>query len=87
MKDEYSAGTVGGPSTGQMEIDGVSPTIQHHPPPPPQFSLVALQTQQQGRNCFIKSWSKYNFIQCPFALMQVQTPVWIIINLLLIWKS
>lgn len=58
VKDEYSAGVVGGPSSGQMDIDGdvhgVSQTIQHHPPPAPppshqQFSLVALQTQPPGK--------------------------------------
>ncbi|XP_069679102.1 mothers against decapentaplegic homolog 4 isoform X2 [Periplaneta americana] len=50
VKDEYSAGVVGGSG---MEVDGdvgvshaVPQTIQHHPPPP-QFSL-GLQQQQSG---------------------------------------
>ncbi|PNF28264.1 Mothers against decapentaplegic-like protein 4 [Cryptotermes secundus] len=50
VKDEYSAGVVGGSG---MEVDGdvgvshaVPQTIQHHPPPP-QFSL-GLQQQQTG---------------------------------------
>lgn len=63
VKDEYTAGVVSGPSTGQMEIDGdvhgVSQTIQHHPPAPPppplqQFSLVQLQSQQGGK-LFLKT--------------------------------
>ncbi|XP_021934260.1 mothers against decapentaplegic homolog 4 isoform X3 [Zootermopsis nevadensis] len=51
VKDEYSAGVVGGSG---MEVDGdvgvshtVPQTIQHHPPPP-QFSLGLQQQQTAG---------------------------------------
>ncbi|KAJ4450801.1 hypothetical protein ANN_02231 [Periplaneta americana] len=51
VKDEYSAGVVGGSG---MEVDGdvgvshaVPQTIQHHPPPP-QFSLGLQQQQSVG---------------------------------------
>jgi hypothetical protein len=58
VKDEYSAGVVGG--TG-MEVDGdvgvnhaVPQTIQHHPPPP-QFSLGLQQQQQTGKKECLQS--------------------------------
>nr|CAD7587275.1 unnamed protein product [Timema genevievae] len=45
VKDEYSAGMMGG---GGMEVDGEvagSQTIQHHPPTSTQFSLTGMQPQ------------------------------------------
>nr|CAD7201511.1 unnamed protein product [Timema douglasi] len=45
VKDEYSAGMMGG---GGMEVDGEvagSQTIQHHPPTSTQFSITGMQPQ------------------------------------------
>lgn len=60
VKDEYSAGVVLGAgassTTGGMDVDTETGTIQHHPPPPPQYAI----SPQPGIvfHLFVKKYTK-----------------------------